>query len=646
MMRKPREAVGEPETDDAATPSPEAQTDDGGEATAHGRGWGLDIRTKLLGSFALLILLIVLVGVIVQVQSHRVQSGLRDLYDNDLTGMGKITFVARDSATNYAETLRLLDQTNPQLRDELHKEIVGYDQEVGSLLQKIDADPDQRVHTSVVGFETAYRQYQQIRDQVIALSDAGRQADAEAMVGDQLRTQAIDVTKSLDRLAATNLAGARATNNDILAGMRVNRMVLLIVAGVGMILAFLVVWVVSTRISDRLRSLARAADALAKGDFSRRATVASRDEAGALAEAFNAMADQLEQLVNAERTANRAMQEWIAEQEIFVQRAGSGDLTVRLAPTGDAQLDALGDNLNRMVESLGDMSRQVSEATSSMGAATSEILAAVSQHTASAAEQSSAISQTAVTVEEVRASAEQAARRAQEVATQAETSAQVSDEGTTTVERLVGGINEIRDKVQEIARNILALSQQTQLVGDITSTVNDLADQSNMLALNAAIEAAKAGEQGKGFAVVAAEVRNLAEQSKQATAQAQTILTEIQRGTNQAVLVTEEGTRVVEGGVELAQRSGDVISQLADTIRETAQAAKAIAASAHEQSIGMDQIAQAMGDINQMTTQFVAGAQQSQGAAEGVRDLADRLQELISRYRVNEEIRARDEAAA
>ena len=75
-------------------------------------------------------------------------------------------------------------------------------------------------------------------------------------------------------------------------------------------------------------------------------------------------------------------------------------------------------------------------------------------------------------------------------------------------------------------------------------------------------------------------------------------------------MATEEGTRVVEGGVDLAQRSGDVIAQLAGTIRETSQAAKVIAASAHEQSIGMDQIAQAMGDINQMTTQFVAGAQQ------------------------------------
>ncbi len=639
--------MAEPETDDQAAPSAEASPDHGvAGRTVSGRGWALDIRTKLLGSFALLLLLIVAVGVTAQIQSHRVQAGLVDIYDNDLVGMGHITFVARDAASNYAETLRLLDENDPQLREALHKEIVGYDQEIGRLLQKVDADPDGRVHKRIIEFEATYRRYQQVRDQATAASDAGDRSAAETMVGDQLRTQAINVTQSLDRLAAVNLVGARQTNDDILAGMRLNRQVLLGIALVGIVLAFLVVWVVSTRISDRLRSLARAANELAKGDFTRRADVTTRDEAGVLAAAFNSMADQLERLVDAERTANRAMQEWIAEQEIFVQRAGSGDLTVRLAASGDRQLDALGGNLNRMVDSLGDMSRQVSDATSSMGAATSEILAAVSQHTASAAEQSSAISQTAVTVEEVRASAEQAARRAQEVATQAETSAQVSDEGTITVQRLVSGMNEIRDKVQEIARNILALSQQTQLVGDITSTVNDLADQSNMLALNAAIEAAKAGEQGKGFAVVAAEVRNLAEQSKQATAQAQTILSEIQRGTNQAVLVTEEGTRVVEGGVELAQRSGDVIAQLADTIRETAQAAKAIAASAHEQSIGMDQIAQAMGDINQMTTQFVAGAQVSQGAAEGVRDLADRLQELISRYRVSEQVRARDEAAA
>ena len=376
--------MGEPETDDAFTPSPEAQPDDGGEATAHGRGSGLDIRTKLLGSFALLILLIVLVGVIVQVQSHRVQSGLRDLYDNDLTGMGKITFVARDSAR--PTTRRRCDcstETDPQLRDQLHKEIVGYDQEVGSLLQKIDADPTSaftrassgsRPHTASTS-RSATRSSPERR---------GRQADAEAMVGDQLRTQAIDVTKSLDRLAATNLAGARATNNDILAGMRVNRMVLLIVAGLGMILAFLVVWVVSTHISDRLRSLARAADALAKGDFSRRRRRVPRRgrraRRGVQRDGGSARATR-------QRGTHRQPRDAGVDRRAGDLRSarGSGDLTVRLAPSGDAQLDALGGNLNRMVESLGDMSRQVSEATSSMGAATSEILAAVSQHTASAA---------------------------------------------------------------------------------------------------------------------------------------------------------------------------------------------------------------------------------------------------------------------
>jgi methyl-accepting chemotaxis protein len=618
--------------DDSDRPEPSAD-----ETPSTGTGFkrrGLDIRTKLLSSFAVLLLLIVVFAVTVQIQSRNVQAGLDDIYGHDLVGMGRMALVTRDAVSGYAETLRLIGEGDAQTRDSMKQEIIGYDQQIGITLTAINSDPDDAIHHGVSSFEATYARYTKARDQAIAAAEAGDIATARAMVPG-LQALAIDVTTSLDQLTAVNRTGARETDAALVRSMQSDRMVLFVIGGLGLIVAFAVIWIVSSRISDRIRALSRAAGALANGDLSRRATVSTHDEVGELADAFNGMADQLEQLVQAERAANGAMQQWIADQEVFVARAGSGDLTVRLAPVGDRQLDALAANLNRMVQSLGDMSGQVREATSGMGAATSEILAAVSQHTASAAEQSSAISQTAVTVEEVRASAEQAARRAQEVAGQAETSAQVSDEGTQTVERLIGGMNEIRDKVQEIARNILALSQQTQLVGDITATVNDLADQSNMLALNAAIEAAKAGEQGKGFAVVAAEVRNLAEQSKQATAQAQTILSEIQRGTNQAVLATEEGTRVVEGGVDLAQRSGDVIAQLADTIRETAQAAKVIAASAHEQSIGMDQIAQAMGDINQMTTQFVAGAQQSQGAAEGVRDLADRLQELIERYRVN-----------
>ena len=106
-----------------------------------------------------------------------------------------------------------------------------------------------------------------------------------------------------------------------------------------------------------------------------------------------------------------------------------------------------------------------------------------------------------------------------------------------------------------------ALREQTAQIGEITGAVNDLADQSNLLALNATIEAARAGEQGKGFAVVADEVRNLAEQSKQATAQVQQILSEIQGATTAAVAGAQRGTSVVDEGVQLAQRAGEIIAQ-------------------------------------------------------------------------------------
>src|SRR4029077_15008864 len=101
--------------------------------------------------------------------------------------------------------------------------------------------------------------------------------------------------------------------------------------------------------------------------------------------------------------------------------------------------------------------------------------------------------------------------------------------GLEAVEQSIQGMKSVRDKVQMIAQTILDLSNQTQQVGEITSVVNTLAQQSKMLALNASIEAAKAGEAGKGFAVVATEVKNLAEQSEQSTTQVQKILEDIRR---------------------------------------------------------------------------------------------------------------------
>src|SRR5207302_7737698 len=255
-------------------------------------------------------------------------------------------------------------------------------------------------------------------------------------------------------------------------------------------------------------------------------------------------------------------------------------------------------------------------------------------HTESASQQSAAIHQTSATLNELRAAADETARWASDVAQRARDSVQVSDEGTRAVGAIATSMEEIRRRVQAIAQDIQTRAERTQQIGAITATVNGIADRSNLLALNASIEAARAGEHGKGFAVVAEEVRDLAVQSKAATAEVDAILGDIQNATSAAVRASSQGTEVVEEGLRLTGRAGEGINSLTQIITEAADAAEQIAASAQQQSVGMDEIARSMAGVSEGTAQFVTGAQQSQGAAEKLGELSGQLAALTERYRV------------
>jgi methyl-accepting chemotaxis protein len=183
---------------------------------------------------------------------------------------------------------------------------------------------------------------------------------------------------------------------------------------------------------------------------------------------------------------------------------------------------------------------------------------------------------------------EQAARQARLVADQALASLGVVKDGHQVVDAIAATMAEIKSTTETITAGIMALSEQAVQIERITEMVSDLADQSNLLALNAAIEAAKAGDQGRGFAVVAGEVRRLAEQSKQATAQVRSQLTAIEAATRTAVAATEQGTKVVDAGMNLTDRAREVIGELAQTIEVGAASAARIASSAQETTADVD----------------------------------------------------------
>lgn len=333
----------------------------------------------------------------------------------------------------------------------------------------------------------------------------------------------------------------------------------------------------------------------------------------------------------------RRLEQTLSDYIGVLDKIADGDLRQRLIiprmnteSVDGRMLIHLGEVINRTLDQLQSIVREINRAMRRLESDTEAILEATSRQITMANEQDAVVTETTATVNEVRATVTETAERAQSVAETAQTSVDISRAGIDAVSETVSGMEIIRRRVEDIADNILVLSEHTQQIGEIIATVNNLADQSRMLALNASVEAARAGEEGKGFAVVAMEVRNLADQNRDATVQVREILGEIQRSTNSAVMVTEEGSKGVDSGQQQVNAAGESIKELAKAIEDAALAAMQIAASTRQQTIGMDQLTNAMRTIKHATTETVSSTMQVEASVQRLRDAANRVNDVLS----------------
>jgi methyl-accepting chemotaxis protein len=331
---------------------------------------------------------------------------------------------------------------------------------------------------------------------------------------------------------------------------------------------------------------------------------------------------------------NRGIANPLRDIALATERIAKGDLEVTVAVTDRA--DEIGVLIRAYAEMVGRLREMTAEMSTSAGVLAETmtgILATTTQVAAGSSETATAISQTSVTMEELKQTVQMSVEKAQLVAESAHRTSQIADKGRDAVDGVRRGMVHIREQMNGVGRTILRLSEQGQAIGEIIAAVNDLADQSNLLAVNAAIEAARAGEQGRGFSVVAQEVRNLAEQSKQSTAQVRSILGEIQKATAAAVLATEQGAKVVEAGVVESEQAGDAIRILAENIETAAAAAAQITASCQEQLVGVSQVATSMESIKQASVQNAAGVRQVEQTVGTVTELGQKLKIVAERRR-------------
>jgi len=204
-------------------------------------------------------------------------------------------------------------------------------------------------------------------------------------------------------------------------------------------------------------------------------------------------------------------------------------------------------------------------------------------------------------------------QKAKRVSDLGQKNAEISRAGLKSIEDTINSMNRIKEQMDSIADMVVRLSEQSQAIGEIIATVNDIAEQSNLLAVNASIEAAKAGEQGKGFAVVAQEIRSLAAQSKQATTQVRNILFDVQKAIGSAVMATEQGARRLKRACGSQPRPVNrSMSWWKVLFKEATNAAVQIAASSQQQLIGMDQVVSAMGNIRESSLQMASSTKQTE----------------------------------
>ena len=315
-------------------------------------------------------------------------------------------------------------------------------------------------------------------------------------------------------------------------------------------------------------------------------------------------------------------------------RIGTGDLSVALSSHGRTdEIGVLSETFRTMVANLRQLIQELRDGTNVLGTASSQIASLTAQVATGASETVTALAETSSTMEEVRRTSQLSTEKALNVSETSQKTVLVSQSGKLAVEQSIAGITKVREQIGAIAEAVMRLSEQSQAIGEIVAAVNDLAEQSNLLAVNAAIEAARAGDQGKGFVVVAQEVKSLADQSKQATAQVRTILGDIQKATATAVLAAEQGSKAVDAGVKQSADAGEAIERLAESILAATQAATQIAASNQQQQVGIDQVAIAMENIRQASVQNMGAIKQAETAAQNLNDLGHKLKSMAGQYK-------------
>ncbi len=335
-------------------------------------------------------------------------------------------------------------------------------------------------------------------------------------------------------------------------------------------------------------------DAATRGDFSIKMNLTDkRGYTKTLSELLNLLSD----------TVDGAFKDTIRVANALAK----GDLTQTVTRDYQGAYDEVKQSVNGTVTNLKTLVEEIKVAVDSINTASKEIAMGNSDLSQRTEEQASSLEETASSMEELTSTVKQNAENAKQANQLAIGASDVAGKGGAVVGQVVGTMASINESSRKIV--------------DIISVIDGIAFQTNILALNAAVEAARAGEQGRGFAVVAAEVRTLAQRSAAAAKEIKGLI--------------GDSVDKVENGTKLVGEAGQTMDEIVTAIKRVTDIMSEISAASLEQSSGIEQVNQAITQMDEVTQQNAALVEEAAAAAESLEEQAQNLSTSVSVFKLD-----------
>jgi len=556
---------------------------------------------------------------------------------------------------------KFLMDASPELAQATNTQIQSLIEQLRTFATRTKTPEGARVTREAIDLAT---QYQKTFNDVVAGENA-----TQVMMKTTLPKIGADFAGLAQQLSKELQERLTQVTEDTEAANRTAISLLLVVSGIAVALGIVFAWVIAHGITRPVTDMTGAMTRLAGGDHGVEVpALGNRDEIGEMAKAVeifkrNAIDKQRMETEQraAEEAARKAEEEArkreaaiVAEVAAVAKAASTGDLEQRIdlagkdgfllnlcegvnglvGQTGVALKDVAGvlsavaqgdltrritgdyaglfgqlkTDVNRTADKLFEVVSNINDAAGQITGAASEVAAGSQDLSERSEQQASALEETAASMEELAATVRQNSANAQQANQLAAGAREVAASGGQVVSDAMTAMGRIETSSQKIE--------------DIVGMIDEIAFQTNLLALNAAVEAARAGDAGKGFAVVAQEVRNLAQRSAQASKEI--------KG-----LIAESSTQV-RSGADLVKGAGRTLDEILGAVKRVADIVAEIAAASAEQASGIDQVNEAVTQMDEMTQQNAALVEESTAAAHALEEQARHLLEVMAFFETGE----------